>query len=56
MELQVKPLFTNKMLIGMCIPMIIDAYLGILVGVADGIMVSVVGETAISGVWKKNAV
>jgi len=50
MELQSKPLFTNKMLIGMCIPMILDAYLGIAVGVADGIMVSVVGETAISGV------
>jgi len=50
METQPKPLFTNKMLVSMCIPMIMDAYLGITVGVADGIMVSVVGETAISGV------
>ena len=43
-------LFTNKRLIKLIIPLVIEQGLTILVGMADGVMVSSVGEAAISGV------
>ncbi len=43
-------LFSNKQLIRLIIPLLIEQGLTILVGMADGIMVSSVGEAAISGV------
>ncbi len=43
-------LFSNKQLIRLIIPLVIEQGLTILVGMADGIMVSSVGEAAISGV------
>lgn len=43
-------LFTNKMLIRLIVPLVIEQGLAILVGMADGMMVSSVGEAAISGV------
>lgn len=43
-------LFTNRKLIKLIIPLIIEQGLTILVGMADGVMVSSVGEAAISGV------
>lgn len=43
-------LFSNKQLIRLIIPLIIEQGLTMLVGMADGVMVSSVGEAAISGV------
>ena len=43
-------LFSNKRLIQLIIPLVIEQGLTILVGMADGVMVSSVGEAAISGV------
>ena len=43
-------LFSNKRLIKLIVPLVIEQGLTILVGMADGIMVSSVGEAAISGV------
>lgn len=43
-------LFTDKMLIRLIIPLVIEQTLAMLVGMADGVMVSAVGEEAISGV------
>ncbi len=43
-------LFSNKRLIKLIIPLVIEQGLTILVGMADGVMVSSVGEAAISGV------
>ena len=43
-------LFSNQRLIRLIIPLVIEQGLTILVGMADGIMVSSVGEAAISGV------
>ncbi|MBR6791436.1 MAG: MATE family efflux transporter [Oscillospiraceae bacterium] len=43
-------LFTNKMLIRLIVPLIIEQALGILVGMCDGMMISSAGEAAISGV------
>ncbi len=43
-------IFSNKRLIKLIIPLIIEQGLTILVGMADGVMVSSVGEAAISGV------
>jgi len=43
-------LFSNKRLIKLIIPLLIEQGLTILVGMADGVMVSSVGEAAISGV------
>ena len=45
-----KRLFTNQSLIKLIIPLVIEQGLTILVGMADGVMVSSVGEAAISGV------
>ena len=43
-------LFSNRKLIYLIIPLVIEQGLTILVGMADGVMVSSVGEAAISGV------
>lgn len=43
-------LFSNKRLVRLIIPLIIEQGLTILVGMCDGVMVSSVGEAAISGV------
>ena len=43
-------LFSNRQLIKLIIPLVIEQGLTILVGMADGVMVSSVGEAAISGV------
>lgn len=45
-----KRLFSNKRLIKLIVPLVIEQGLTILVGMADGVMVSSVGEAAISGV------
>lgn len=43
-------LFSNKALVTLIIPLIIEQLLAVLVGMADSIMVSSVGEAAVSGV------
>ena len=43
-------LFSNRSLIRLIIPLVIEQGLTILVGMADGVMVASVGEAAISGV------
>ena len=43
-------LFSNKQLIRLIIPLVIEQGLTVLVGMCDGVMVSSVGEAAISGV------
>ena len=43
-------LFSNRNLVRLIIPLVIEQGLTILVGMADGIMVASVGEAAISGV------
>lgn len=43
-------LFSNKMLVRLIVPLIIEQGLTMLVGMCDGVMVSTVGEAAISGV------
>lgn len=50
MNLQQNRLFSNKMLVRLIIPLVIEQGLATLVGMCDGIMVSSVGEAAISGV------
>ena len=48
--LEKERLFSNRALLKLIIPLIIEQGLAILVGMADGIMVSSAGEAAISGV------
>ena len=50
MELPRTRLFTNKALSALLIPLFMEQLLGTLVGMVDGIMVSSVGEAAISAV------
>ena len=45
-----KRLFSNQRLFALIIPLVVEQGLTILVGMADGVMVSSVGEAAISGV------
>jgi len=45
-----KGLFSNRKLISMLIPVIMESVMASLVGMVDGVMVSSVGEAAISGV------
>lgn len=45
-----QPLFTNRALVGLTIPIIIDALLAILAGTVDAAMVSSAGEAAVSAV------
>ena len=53
---QKQRLFTNKMLVTLLIPLVIEQALAILVGFADGVMVSSAGEAAISGVSLVNMI
>ena len=50
MEQTDKRLFSNRQLVRLIFPLVIEQGLNILVGLADGIMVSSAGEAAISGV------
>lgn len=50
MTLQKQRMFSNHMLLVLIIPLIIEQALAIFVGLVDGVMVSAVGEAAISGV------
>lgn len=43
-------LFTNKALLILILPLIVEQFLAILVGMADSIMIASVGESAVSGV------
>ncbi|MGN1266706.1 MAG: MATE family efflux transporter [Dorea sp.] len=43
-------LFSNKALVALIIPLVIEQFLGMLVGMADSIMIASVGEAAVSGV------
>lgn len=43
-------LFTRKALIRLILPLIVEQFLAVAVGMADSIMVSVAGEAAVSGV------
>ncbi|MDD3363183.1 MAG: MATE family efflux transporter [Hespellia sp.] len=43
-------LFTNKMLVTLIIPLVVEQFLAVLVGMADSIMIASVGEAAVSGV------
>ena len=45
-----KLLFSNKALVNLIIPLIIEQLLAMLVGLADSIMIANVGESAVSGV------
>ena len=48
--LEKRPLFTNKMLVGMTVPIVLDSVLGIMAGMVDSAMVSSAGEAAVSAV------
>lgn len=50
------PLFTNKMLVSMTIPIILDALLTIAAGMVDSAMVSSAGEAAVSAVSLVDAI
>ena len=50
MELTENRLFSNRQLLRLIIPLVIEQALNVLVGLADGVMVSSAGEAAISGV------
>ena len=50
------PLFTNKMLVGMTIPIVLDSLLAIIAGMVDSAMVSSAGETAVSAVSLVDAI
>lgn len=43
-------LFTNRDLAALLVPLVIEQFLAVLVGMADSIMVASVGEAAVSGV------
>ena len=45
-----KYLFDNRALVSLMIPLIIEQFLAVLVGMADSIMIANVGEAAVSGV------
>lgn len=45
-----EPVFSEKALVGLVVPLILEQILGITVGMADSVMVSSAGEAAVSGV------
>ena len=49
-EMKQKGLFSNKAIYQLIIPLIIEQILAVTVGMADVMMISVAGETAVSGV------
>ena len=50
MEQTAPPLFTRKDLIRLILPLVIEQILAVTIGMADSVMVSSVGEAAVSGV------
>lgn len=50
MDTQIKPIFDSKALYKLIIPLIIEQFLAVFVGMADIIMISTVGEAAVSGI------
>ena len=56
MQLQKQRLFTNRMLVALIVPLVIEQAFSVLVGLVDGVMVSSVGEAAISGVSLVNMI
>lgn len=51
MEQSIKePMFTRKMIVALIVPLILEQLLNVFVGMADSIMVSSVGEAAVSGI------
>lgn len=50
------PLFTNRALLGLTIPIVVDALLGIIAGMVDSAMVSSAGEAAVSAVSLVDAI
>lgn len=50
METQQQPVFTQKALLALILPLVVEQILGLTVGMADSIMVSSAGEAAVSGV------
>jgi len=56
MKVPEQRMFTNKMLVSMLIPLLMERILGMLVGTVDSIMVSSVGEAAISAVALVNSI
>lgn len=49
-EVASKPMFTRKMLVALIVPLILEQILNVFVGMADSLMVSSVGEVAVSGI------
>ena len=45
-----EPMFTRKMIVALIVPLILEQLLSVFVGMADSIMVSSVGEAAVSGI------
>lgn len=43
-------LFSNKMLVSLMVPLVVEQFLAVLVGMADSMMIASVGEAAVSGV------
>ena len=56
MESPKQQMFSNKMLVGMLVPLLMERILGMLVGTVDSVMVSSVGEAAISAVALVNSI
>ena len=56
MQIPAQRLFSNRKLITMIIPLILENFFILLVGFVDGIMVSTVGEAAISGISLVNSI
>lgn len=50
LALQKEPLFSNRMLTRLIIPLVVEQFLAMTVGVADTVMITSVGEAAVSGV------
>lgn len=49
-QVKKEPMFTRKMLVALIVPLIFEQLLNVFVGMADSVMVSSVGEAAVSGI------
>ena len=47
---QTKPIFTRRQLVALLLPLVAEQALSVTIGLADTLMVSSVGEAAVSGV------
>ena len=56
MELPSQRLFTNKQLVALILPLVMQSIMNSLVGMVDSVMVSSVGEAAISAVSLVNTI